>query len=189
MDAMLSQPAESSVLTASLERMRQFAAAPPQRKSIDPLHTSVGHMLTRAHSLPCSAAAQAFLQLVQPTSRFQLALDALLPRLDGSAEVSTLRSPPNKHSLTKLSYRKLTQRILVSYILFSLYAPHPVAINPFKSALYLTFTKERDQAVKTAGSGGVGENEQLVWVLWKILKGDGNDVSGCLFGTLRKVFG
>jgi hypothetical protein len=58
-----------------------------------------------------------------------------------------------------------------------LYAPHPIAINPFKSVLFVTFVKERDQAVKIANGGGVSDTEQLVWVLWKILKGDGNDVS------------
>lgn len=50
--------------------------------------TSVGHLLQRAYTLPCSTAAQAFTQLVQPTSRFQLALDALLPVLETRVEVS-----------------------------------------------------------------------------------------------------
>jgi hypothetical protein len=45
-------------------------------------HASVSHLLSRGYSLPCSTAAQAFTQLVQPTARFQLALDALLPLLD-----------------------------------------------------------------------------------------------------------
>ena len=57
-----------------------------------------------------------------------------------------------------------------------MYAPYPISLNPFKSALYATFTKERGRAVKIAAEGGSSENEQLVWVLWKILKGDGNDV-------------
>ena len=65
----------------------------------------------------------------------------------------------------------------MSYILYSLYAPHPIAINPFKSVLYATFVRERETAIRVANSGGIGENEQLVWVLWKILKGDGSDVS------------
>jgi hypothetical protein len=52
-----------------------------------------------------------------------------------------------------------------------------MAINPFKSVLFITFVKEREQAVRVASGGGISENEQLVWVLWKILKGDGNDVS------------
>ena len=65
----------------------------------------------------------------------------------------------------------------MSYILYSLYAPHPISLNPFKSVLYAAFVRERDAAVQVAASGGVSENEQLVWVLWKILKGDGNDVS------------
>src|SRR6266567_4310563 len=50
----------------------------------DSIRASVSHLLTRAFSLPCSTAASAFTQLVQPTSRFQLALDALLPLLDSN---------------------------------------------------------------------------------------------------------
>lgn len=50
----------------------------------DSIRASVSHLLTRAFSLPCSTAALAFTQLVQPTSRFQLALDALLPLLDSN---------------------------------------------------------------------------------------------------------
>ena len=77
-------------------------------------------------------------------------------------------------------YTQLATRILVSFILYSLYAPHPIAVNPFKSALYATYLSEREKAVMVAGEGGVSPNEQLVWVLWKILKGDGNDVSHLL---------
>ena len=57
-----------------------------------------------------------------------------------------------------------------------MYAPYPISLNPFKSALYATFLKERGYAVKITAEGGFSDNEQLVWVLWKILKGDGNDV-------------
>ena len=74
------------------------------------------------------------------------------------------------------SFTQLAQRILASYILYALYAPHPISINPFQSALLLAFNKEKDLAVKTAADGGFGQNEPLVWVLWKILRGDGNDV-------------
>jgi hypothetical protein len=63
---------------------------PTHKASGDPLRASVSHLLSRAYALPCSAAAQAFSQLVQPTSRFQLALDALLPLLSNSSEVSTI---------------------------------------------------------------------------------------------------
>jgi len=96
------------------------------------------------------------MQMVPSTARFQLALDVLLPLLDSSAELS--------------------QRILASYILFSLYAPHPISINPFQSALTTTFMQEREFATKITADGGVGQNEQLVWVLWKILKGDGSEI-------------
>ncbi|KAG6844030.1 hypothetical protein H0H87_010495, partial [Tephrocybe sp. NHM501043] len=53
-----------------------------------------------------------------------------------------------------------------------------MAINPFKSVLFVTFVKEREKAVNVAQTGEVSPNEQLVWVLWKILRGDGNDVRG-----------
>lgn len=71
--------------------MASMTKTPTQLTSGDPVRASVGHLLTRAYSLPCSTAAQAFTQLVQPTSRFQLALDALLPLLDPntSAEART----------------------------------------------------------------------------------------------------
>lgn len=71
---------------------------------------------------------------------------------------------------------QLSQRILASYILYSLYAPHPISINPFQSALLMTFTKERDLATATVTDESVTQSEQLVWVLWKILKGEGSDV-------------
>ncbi|TFK18329.1 hypothetical protein FA15DRAFT_261328 [Coprinopsis marcescibilis] len=131
---------------------------PPPLSSPDSAIASVVHLLSRAHSLPCSKGALAFTQLVQPMARFQLALDALLPILDYSTSA------------------ELASRILVSFILYSLYAPHPIAVNPFKSALYVTYLNEREKAVIIAQDGGVSPNEQLVWVLWKILKGDGNDI-------------
>jgi len=68
---------------------------------------------------------------------------------------------------------------LVSFILYSLYAPHPIAINPFRSVLFVAYVQERGKAIQVADEGGTSPNEQLVWVLWKILKGDGNDVSSC----------
>lgn len=137
-----------------------------QINSGDPVRASVAHLLVRACTLPCSTAAQAFSQIVQPTARFQLALDALLPLLNSSVE--------------------LAQRILVSFILYSMYAPYPISLNPFKSALYATFVKERGRCTEFAAEGGFSENEQLVWVLWKILKGDGNDIGPYSPSTLTR---
>ncbi|KAF8219599.1 hypothetical protein L208DRAFT_1338996 [Tricholoma matsutake] len=148
--------------------MQSFLSPIPQPAPQDPVRVSVGLLLSRAYSLPCSTAAQAFTQLVQPTSRFQLALDALLPLLD-----------PNTSA-------ELSQRILVSFILYSLYAPHPIAINPFKSVLFVTFVQEREKAMNVAKGGEVSPNEQLVWVLWKILKGDGNDIGPYSPSTLAR---
>jgi hypothetical protein len=138
--------------------------------SLNPPETvraSVGQLLSRAYSLPCSTAANAFNQLVQPNSRFQLALDALLPLLD-------------------MSSSDVCQRILVSFILYSIYAPHPITINPFKSVLFVTYAKERQQVLTVASNGGVSPNEQLVWVLWKILSGDGDDIGPYSPSTLAR---
>ncbi|KAJ7267797.1 hypothetical protein C8J57DRAFT_1469256 [Mycena rebaudengoi] len=174
------------------------SSLPAMPSSPPSLRASVALLLARASSYPCSAAAPAFARLAAAsggassfgshggagggmgaaTSTFQLALDALLPVLD----------PPGGC--------ELTDRILVSFILFALYAPHPIAINPFKSVLVGTFVKEREKAVRIAGGvggqqtnggeqqevlnssgqSGVAPNEPLVWVLWKILKGDGEDI-------------
>ncbi|KAI0370934.1 hypothetical protein BV20DRAFT_1035585 [Pilatotrama ljubarskyi] len=127
-----------------------------QIMSADSTRASVTHLLAGACSSPCSTAAHTFMQVVPPLSRFQVALDVLMPMLDARVELS--------------------QRILVSYILYSLYAPHPININPFKSVLHMTFVKERQLAVQVADSGGASENEQLIWVLWKILRGEGSDI-------------
>ncbi|KAH9915307.1 uncharacterized protein B0H18DRAFT_886034 [Fomitopsis serialis] len=135
--------------------------APP-----DLARASVGHLLSKAYSLPCSTATQGFTQLVAPMSRFQVALDVLLPLLYAPAEPA--------------------QRILVSYILYSLYAPHSIAINPFQSALRATFVKEREASIHVAAQGGVSETEQLVWVLWKILRGDGSDIGPFSPSTLAR---
>ena len=148
-----------------------------KQASIDPLRLSVAHLLSGAQSLPCSATAQSFTQLVPPISRFQLALDLVLPILDSPVDVRTLNlRVSTSHAYTRLLDTQLPQRILASYILYALYAPHPISINPFQSALLLTFNKEKEQATQTGPDGNAGQNEQLIWVLWKILKGDGSDV-------------
>lgn len=67
-----------------------------------------------------------------------------------------------------------------------MYAPYPISLNPFKSALYATFVKERGCCTEFAAEGGFSENEQLVWVLWKILKGDGNDIGPYTPSTLSR---
>ncbi|KAJ7051274.1 hypothetical protein C8F01DRAFT_1175681 [Mycena amicta] len=132
-------------------------SSPSVAAGADDARGAVAHLITRASTYPCSAAPAAFSRLAQSTSTFQLALEALLPILDTQkGEVS--------------------DRILVSFILFALYSPHPIAINPFKSALIATFVVERDKSLALSTTGDIAENEPLVWVLWKILKGDGDDI-------------
>ena len=152
-------------------------ATKQQAMSGDSTRASVTHLLASACSTPCSTAAHTFIQIVPPLSRFQLALDVLMPMLDSRVEVRVAISIDERRAGLTGPPPQLPQRILVSYMLYSLYAPHPIAINPFKSVLHASFVKERDLAVQVATAGGVSENEQLVWVLWKILKGDGSDVS------------
>ncbi|KAF7314730.1 hypothetical protein MKEN_00947000 [Mycena kentingensis (nom. inval.)] len=139
---------------------------PPGMNSVSPSTSSantkraVGELITRAGSYPCSAAPPAFSRLATSTtqtSTFQLALDTLLPVLDAQDT-------------------EVAPRIIASFILFGLYAPHPIALNPFKSALIAVFLVERQRATDASRTGGVAENEPLVWVLWKILKGQGDDI-------------
>ncbi|KAJ7447456.1 hypothetical protein FB451DRAFT_1411873 [Mycena latifolia] len=127
---------------------------------LDDARASVANFLTRGRSYPCSAATSAFVHLADSASvpTLELALEALLPILD---------SP-----MTELS-----ERILVWFLLFSLYAPHPISIDPLKSVLIETFFKEREKtlAVARISNGGAAPNEPSVWVLWNILKGEGDD--------------
>ncbi|KIK66064.1 hypothetical protein GYMLUDRAFT_55925 [Collybiopsis luxurians FD-317 M1] len=206
---MLSMPSSSfSSPSFSAKSPISSSLSSSSSPSLDSVFTSVHHLLSRALSLPCSTAAQAFTQLVQPTLRFQLALDVLLPLLEGDLE-SDPASPgiddthPNGH-VGGHGRNQTAQRILVSFVLFSLYAPHPISINPFRSALYMTFVKEREKAIRVAspnasgqtklGNGGdtgtavtgTPSNEQLVWVLWKILRGDGNDIGPYTPTTLAR---
>ena len=60
---------------------------PPPINASPDTRTAVTQLLVKAHPLACSKGAQAFMQLVQPTQRFQVALDALLPYLDHSTSV------------------------------------------------------------------------------------------------------
>ena len=68
-------------------QMSQFPARSAQQPSTESIRTSVAQLLSQIHNLPCSKAAQAFTQLLPHISRFQLALDALLPSLDEGNEV------------------------------------------------------------------------------------------------------
>jgi hypothetical protein len=60
-----------------------------------------------------------------------------------------------------------------------MYAPHPISINPFATVLHAIFVRETNKALEVEKAGGFAENDQFVYVLWKILKGDGKDVRGC----------
>ena len=63
-------------------------AAKPTVQMGDTTRASVAHLLAGAVTTPCSTAAHAFVQIVPPLLRFQLALDVLMPMLDSPIEVS-----------------------------------------------------------------------------------------------------
>ncbi|KAJ3974778.1 hypothetical protein EV361DRAFT_865893 [Lentinula raphanica] len=174
-----------------------FSSSHSSSSPLDSLFPSIRLLLSRALSLPCSTAAQAFTQLVQPHLRFQVALYALLPVLDGDMDaqsLDTISATPSS-DFQNNNYQ-VSQRILIAFILFSLYAPHPISINPFRSALLMTFVNEKERAIRAAkahadagsiiGVAGTTSSEQLVWVLWKILRGDGNDIGPYSPSTLAR---
>ena len=68
-------------------RSASGALSTPEGHGPDPVKASVAHLLSRAHGVPCSAAAQAFGQLVAQPARFGIALEMLLPALSGQVEV------------------------------------------------------------------------------------------------------
>lgn len=65
-------------------------ATKPQQQAVMPADSraSVTQLLAGACATPCSTAAHTFVQIVPPLSRFQLALDVLMPMLDARIEVS-----------------------------------------------------------------------------------------------------
>ena len=69
-------------------------AAKPTVQMGDTTRASVAHLLAGAVATPCSNAAHAFVQIVPPLSRFQLALDVLMPMLDSPIDVSG--QPPSR---------------------------------------------------------------------------------------------
>jgi hypothetical protein len=60
-----------------------------------------------------------------------------------------------------------------------MYAPHPISINPFATVLHAIFVRETNKALEMDKNGCPAENDQFVYVLWKVLKGDGKDVRDC----------
>ncbi|KAJ7437186.1 hypothetical protein FB451DRAFT_1417000 [Mycena latifolia] len=100
-------------------------------------------VLTRARSLPCSAATSAFAPLAQSASNFQLALDALLTTLDSQTQCESVQVE--------------------------------------------TFAQERENALAAVRNGAITPNEPLVWVLWKILKGEGYDIGPYSPSALARI--
>ncbi|EIN03586.1 hypothetical protein PUNSTDRAFT_147016 [Punctularia strigosozonata HHB-11173 SS5] len=112
------------------------------------MKSSVRTLLATASSSPCSTAAQTFMALVPEMARFQISLDVLLPALSDRSKTAE-------------------ERVLVAYVLYALYAAYPLELNPFKSTLEETLEKERNSVNEDV-------NERVIWVLSKVLQGEGN---------------
>jgi hypothetical protein len=124
----------------------------------------------------------AFAQLVQPNLRFQLALDVLLPILDSNkpAEVR-IRSCQCIQTVDDFSDFSLIASpadFSLIYSVFTLCASSCHGWQPLQVGGTLGCLKDGKKAIRSiANEGGVSPDEPLVWVLWRILRGDGNDVS------------
>jgi len=82
--------------------------------SVELYASAIQEFLQTTTESPCSAIGQAFEQLVPPELRFQVAVHILWPSMQ--------------------SGKRLDERIQAAFLLYQLYAPHPVGVNPFKSA-------------------------------------------------------
>jgi hypothetical protein len=153
-------------------------------------------LLGKASSLPCSSGAAAFLSLIPSENNwFPLALEALLPALQDQNIQVCIKIICTMVTDSLPIRPQPPQRILAAYLLDALYASHD-HLNPFHDHILQIFESERAAAVmhsrsfdlvgspelglgppQEGGSGLQAENEQLVWVLWKILKGEGEHVS------------
>ncbi|KAF8587705.1 hypothetical protein K439DRAFT_1630460 [Ramaria rubella] len=131
------------------------------------------NLLSQASTLPCSDGTRAFLSLLtSEDDRFSVAIDGFIPTLQNQ----NIQIP---------------QRILAAYVLNALNASHNCP-HPFHDQLLNIFESERNFAIATSSvkqslvgsscllnEGGKMqvENEQLVWVLWKILNRESDDLA------------
>jgi hypothetical protein len=133
--------------------------ASPQHTSTESLRASVAHLLSKAHNLPCSKVAQAFSQLVQPTSRFQLALDALLPILDDHVEV---RHPHSACAFVFISHKGLRTHLGLLHLVFPIRPPS----NHHQSVRvgFVCYIRERDRSGSELGERRKCSRERSVRV-------------------------
>ncbi|KZS95385.1 hypothetical protein SISNIDRAFT_483622 [Sistotremastrum niveocremeum HHB9708] len=136
---------------------------PPTQENLDfystdveALRQSVGSLLSSVGYRSCLAAAQAYANIVPQHERFRIALDTVLPQMTSGSDYAL--------------------RILSSFILFSLYTPHPISMNPFRSIILEQFLSHRAVARTHVNINDTHVNEQFIWVLWKILRGEGSDI-------------
>jgi len=124
--------------------------ARPRSNPSVPVDDFVRYLISRSPQTPCEAIARVYQEIVPNERRFQIALDVLLPFLSSGPDSSS--------------------RITAAYVLYSLYLPHPINMNPFHSALLEAFNISQCQSPQPEDSA------QLTWVLWKILNNQGQEL-------------
>jgi hypothetical protein len=88
---------------------------------------------------------------------------------------------------------QVLRRIVASFLLYALYAPHSMDLNPFLSAIRQIFVAERQALRAAMGSSTSGASalasasgrEAFVWALWQILQGHGMEVRLLSFAILQ----
>jgi len=139
-------------------QVSQLPARSSQQPSTESIRASVAQLLSQAHNLPCSKAAQAFSQLLPHISRFQLALDALLPSLDEGNEVcgcfrcSSSRSPPQWSSRPPTGFFRV--------ISYTLCTPHTLFPSTHSQPSCTPFSCERP--TRRSRWKGMGASQRMI---------------------------
>jgi hypothetical protein len=125
-----------SPMAAPASATSTMATLPTQLGPADPVRAALSHLLSRAYSLPCSTAAQAFTQLVQPTSRFQLALEALLPLLDPNTNGHhhhPRHHHQHQHDITNMNSNNMPAEVCVKCVYHSPKRPDQIGFQNIMS--------------------------------------------------------
>ncbi|KAJ7462992.1 hypothetical protein FB451DRAFT_1562400 [Mycena latifolia] len=118
---------------------------------------SDGHIMRTAVKIKMDTSTSAFRCSVGKCVRAHRSVDEFRPAIT----LEWITSSPIGSSLHSYSF---------------LCSPHPIFINPFKSALSATFIQEHGDAFAAARYSRAAPNDRPVWILCRILKGEGDDL-------------
>lgn len=72
---------------------------------------------------------------------------------------------------------QVVERLVATFLLQAIYAPHPFSMNPFKPSLEELCLRERNLGREQEAAGYTPPNQALVWLLDKIIGESTEDVS------------